>query len=585
MLYAGIVPDIKIKTEIETFSYRVPENLEKIIQPGQVASIPFRKRKVLGVIWKLYPTPPEKIAHILEIEKLLDQEPVFNELHRQILEEVAKYYFSPLSEIVFDFLPRRFLDHLTPASPLAGEKKFSFRLFIGPLEKRLEFYKEIIKKNFPKFETLLLFPTLDLSNRAMEKLKEDFPPYRIALYTRETSPKSLAILFQGIRSGAYPIVVGTRSAVMLPLANLKTIILDQPEDFAFKDEREPGVETEKVARIRAQKENLELVLGDLTLSLKEFIWSKRLPEKTTVVSSLAEKVIFMRRGKEFFSPFLKEKIEKVLERGGKVLFFLNRRGETGWLTCQSCREVFFKKRNQTLPSVCPRCQSHHFAFQGIGLERVLEETEKNFPQIKGRGATKITKVEGPSTSLRVKDIQRSQVVVATQKIFDFEGSFDLAVAFSLDSFLNLPDFNQAEKIYRIIQNLRMIAKEVYLETNFPENYPFNFASQKDGFFRQELSLRRKALYPPYTRLLKIILRGKEEKIEKDSKAIYETLKKTFPHLLVSLPHSPFIEKLRGGFRRQILIKITKDTETEKLKQTLRELKEDFRLEVDPQSLL
>ncbi|MDO8748379.1 MAG: hypothetical protein Q7J72_04610 [Candidatus Omnitrophota bacterium] len=304
-----------------------------------------------------------------------------------------------------------------------------------------------------------------------------------------------------------------------------------------------------------------------------------------------------------FSPVLEDKLNKAISAGKKALIFINRKGYARFAHCQKCgfalscdkcssRLVFhFEEKKlvcsscgfkKDLLKICPSCNAQYIKYSGFGIEKAVSQLNLYFPQ------AKIVRLDKEH-----QDIPPDfQIIVATEKIFHsvVQPRFDLSAVIDLDSVLNMVDFRNNEKLYRLLDELRSLTKEeLIIQTRIPEQYQnkefLNLELNK--LFDRELKERKELELPPYTHLTHINLRGKNlERTKSAALGLYEKLKGLSEEFEIFEPVESIPSKLRGNFRFHILLKAKNQLKLSKfLKKQLKKTRYSgviLTVEVDPE---
>src|SRR3990167_1387181 len=304
-----------------------------------------------------------------------------------------------------------------------------------------------------------------------------------------------------------------------------------------------------------------------------------------------------------FSPVLEDKLNKAISAGKKALIFVNRKGYASFAHCQKCgfvlscdkcssRLIFhFEEKKlvcsscgfkKDLLKICPSCNAQYIKYSGFGIEKAVSQLNLYFPQ------AKIVRLDKEH-----QDIPPDfQIIVATEKIFhsDIRPRFDISAVVDLDSALNMVDFRNNEKLYRLLDELRSLTKEeLIIQTRIPEQYQnkefLNLELSK--LFDRELKERKELELPPYTHLTHINLRGKNlERARNAALGLYEKLKGQSEEFEIFEPVEAIPSKLRGSFRFYILLKADNQLKLSKfLKKQLKKTRYSgviLTVEVDPE---
>ncbi len=415
---------------------------------------------------------------------------------------------------------------------------------------------------------LLLVPEIGLTPAMTGQLVSAFAG-DVALLHSGLTPDERAEQWHRIRRGEARVVVGTRSAVFAPIANLGLLIVDEEHDGSYKQEESPRYHGRDVAVMRAKREGAVVVLGSATPSLEswsnaekgryelvqmtERVAGRALP-KVEMVDMRAE---FREVGKEeIFSRRLVQETRAALDRGEQVLLLLNRRGYSFVVICRSCGEkvecencaiaMTYHKALGTrdeglegdgiaepgarlechycgfrrgVPKACPKCASEHLYFLGAGSQQGEEKLKELFPDARiGRMDRDTVRgrfdMERLLARLHAGEIN---LLVGTQmmaKGHDIHGVTLVGVV-GADHALGLPDFRAAERVFQLLTQVSgragrgELAGKVLVQTYHPEHYAVIFAAQHDyvGFVTKEMSFRRSLHYPPFSLLANVLVQS------------------------------------------------------------------------------
>ncbi len=498
--------------------------------------------------------------------------------------------FDELKEVLRTDQPRRYLLHGVTGS---GKTEIYLRL-IG----------EILKMNQT---AILLVPEIALTPLLSRITLSHFPD-RIALLHSGMSQGERFDQWNRIRSGSAPVVVGTRSAVFAPLENLRLIILDEEQDPSYKQDESPNYHAREVAWYRMQQNRGLLLLGSATpsvesfysarslgemgyLSLPERIHARPMAEVNVVDMSLE----FQHYGKKtVISQLLHQELQERLRRGEQSIVLLNRRGYSRMLLCRSCGHVFtcsecsismtyhqaegrlmchYCAAEEDTPAACINCHGEYIYFVGVGTEQLEEVLRSMFPKARiGRLDRDTTRRRGSLRRILLEFADgRLDILVGTQMLakgHDFP-NVTLVGVVSADAGLSFPDFRSAERTFQLLTQVAgragrgEAAGKVVIQSFYPEHYALKFARKQDyiGFFQDEIEYRRLLGYPPYARLIQIVIaETNSAKALALGQKISSTLKThcrrhgLYGKIRILGPAAAPLEKLRGKYRYQILIK-------------------------------
>jgi len=404
-----------------------------------------------------------------------------------------------------------------------------------------------------------------------------------------------------IRSGAASVVVGTRSGVFAPVRNLGLIVVDEEHDGSYKQEENPRYNGRDVAIVRAQAAGACVVLGSATPSLESRYNAERekyslieLPGRIEERPMPTVELIDMRqefletRQQATFSRKLVEAIGARLENGEQTIVLLNRRGFSSFVACRACGErvncmncsltLTYHKRDRRLlchycgyaekvPSVCPKCQSEHIYFLGLGSEKVEEELHRSFPtaRIARLDRDTVTGKRQYETILNEFRDGNYDVLVGTQMIAKGHDipNVTLVGVVSADIGLGMPDFRAAERTFQLLTQVAGRAGRgsvpgiVLIQTINPDHYAVRLAAAQDypGFYRKELHFRRMMHYPPFSAMANVLVRAeKKEMAMRMSSELGLLLMPPPEKLKIMGPAEAPVPRLKNEYRYQFLVK-------------------------------
>ena len=349
----------------------------------------------------------------------------------------------------------------------------------------------------------------------------------------------------GTGSGNVPrLVVGARSALLLPLDNVGLIILDEEHDSSFKQDEGFVYQAKEVAWYRAERQGALLLMGSATPDVKSYYAARegRIPlhllDERVGGGKLPEvRVVALSKQGAEGSPLAAESLEAlqtVVERGEQAVIMLNRRGYAPLMYCLQCATVakcphcdiglaYHKGRERLLchycgwsapyPSPCSSCGGLNFLPMGEGTEKLEEVLGPLLPP--GAG---ILRLDRDSTRRpgRMEEIlgafarKEAAVLVGTQMLSKGHHFPDvtLAIVADADLGLNLPDYRAAERTFQLLlQSAGRAGRgekpgSVIIQTRDPGHYCWEYVRRADyqGFYERELDLRRRRRYPPFVRL-------------------------------------------------------------------------------------
>ena len=449
---------------------------------------------------------------------------------------------------------------------------------------------------------LLLVPEIALTPAVAGQFFARFGD-RVAILHSAFTDTERSEQWRRIRAGQASVVVGTRSGVFAPVRNLGLIVVDEEHDQSYKQEETPRYNGRDVAVVRAQAAGACVVLGSATPSLESRYNVERgkytlleLPERIEKRPLPSVELIDMReefletRKQATFSRRLLEAISGRLENGEQTMLLLNRRGFSSFVACRSCGEriqcqncsvtLTYHRRDRRLlchycgyaervPSVCPKCQSEHIYFLGVGSEKVEDELHRAFPRARIARLDRDTvtgkrQYEVILAGFRDHDFD---ILVGTQMIAKGHDipNVTLVGVVSADVGLGMPDFRAAERTFQLLTQVAGRAGRgdlpgiVLVQTINPDHYAIRMAAAQDyqAFYQKELNFRRVMHYPPFTAMANLLVRSeKQEEALRLSAELGRLFTPPPERIKIMGPAEAPVPRLKNEFRYQLLIKTT-----------------------------
>ena len=469
---------------------------------------------------------------------------------------------------------------------------------------KTEIYAHLIAEELRQGrQVLYLLPEIAITTQIMERLERCFGN-RLLVYHSKFSDNERAEVWNRLLHDEEPVVVlGVRSSLFLPFSRLGLIIVDEEQETSYKQQDPaPRYHARNAAIVLANLHGGKTLLGSATPSIDSYFNATtgkyglvelntrygdcRMPEILTVNTRELRRKRIMKD--TLFSPLLVEKMQAALTQGEQVILFQNRRGFAPMVECRQCGWVphcvncdvslTYHKAYQTLtchycgytmrfPLRCPDCESEELRLQGFGTEQVEEEVARLFPEAKvGRLDLDTARTRSAYERI-IAEFERgkTQILIGTQMLskgLDF-GRVSVVGILSADSLMNFPDFRAHERAYQLMVQVsgRAGRRErpgvVVLQTSQPD-HPLIGMVQRFAYqemVRMQLAERSQFRYPPYYRLIVIVLRGKQETVVQEMARLYadKLRDRLGDHVLG--PVTPPIHRIQTLFLRQIVIKI------------------------------
>ncbi|MEQ8586630.1 MAG: primosomal protein N' [Thalassobaculaceae bacterium] len=483
-------------------------------------------------------------------------------------------------------------------------------------------------------QALVLLPEIALSAEWLERFEDRFG-VAPAVWHSDLKPKVRRETWRAVAEGSARVLVGARSALFLPFAELGLIVVDEEHESAYKQEDGVAYHARDMAVVRARLEGIAIALVSATPSL-ETVENVRQGRYGAVhltarpgTATLPEvSLIDLRKHAPdrgtFLSPPLVAAVERTLAEGEQAMLFLNRRGYAPLtlcracghrLECPNCTAWLVEHRllgrlvchhcgfTGRLPKHCPSCEvEDSFVASGPGVERLAEEVLNRFPDARFQLASSDT-LTGPDKAaefVRAVRAREIDIIIGTQVVAKGHNFPWLTLVGVVDADLGLAggDLRASERTYQLLHQVAGRAGraerpgKVLLQTHAPETPVMQAlaAGNRDAFLESEIEQRKAAGMPPYGRLAGIVISAPDAE---RADAAARTVAQEAPRLQgvdIFGPAPAPITMLRGRHRRRLLLKTARQVN---IQQVLRDWLSPIKLEtsvrlqvdVDPYSFM
>lgn len=542
--------------------------------------VPFRSRLRLGIVVGFSEKIP--VYPLKSIDSILDETPFLTEEIFALCRWISRYYHAPLPQVFVHALPKRFRlgkalstrrlketkpitfahdPHRIPKT-LNQEQKKAFDHIVeklgqfhcsllygvtgsGKTEIYLQLAAQILSKNQ---QVLILVPEIGLTPQLVSRFSERFQE-PIAVIHSDVSEAMKANLWQQVKENKIKLVIGTRTALFIPMPELKLIVVDEEHDASFKQADGVRFSARDAAIFRAQLNHIPIVLGSATPSLESLYncevqkYSKlMLTHNAQNEIPLYYQFVDLRRqpAQEGLAPETQQLIQKTLSNGQQALIFINRRGYAPVLLCEACRWIsdcsvcdshLTLHQNQSLichhcglstkvPLKCPRCQAQALIPIGSGTQRIQQALIDHFPN------TPITRIDRDEIKSKEAFQQclsklatgEPQIIIGTQMLAKGHHlpNLSLVVILDTDAGLYNQDYRALERLGQLITQVagragrEKQAGHIVIQTHVPDHPLLNLLVQKgyQPFIEEILSQRQASNWPPFSHIALIRANGK-----------------------------------------------------------------------------
>jgi primosomal protein N' (replication factor Y) len=481
-------------------------------------------------------------------------------------------------------------------------------------------------------QIVLMLPEIALSNAFLDRFASRFGT-RPALWHSALSSAMRRKTWRGVAEGKTRVVVGARSSLFLPYKSLGLIIVDEEHEPAYKQEEGVLYHARDMAILRAHKESCPVVLVSATPALETIYnaWQGRY-HHLTLESRFGSagmpdiKVLDLKKDRperqSFIAPTLVQAIQETVERGEQAMLFLNRRGYAPLTLCRGCGHrmhcprctawlVEHRRSNKlhchhcgyfcSIPKNCPSCNDvDSFAACGPGVERIAEEVKNTFPEYRQITLSSDDSEDPEALRERLKEIREGEydVIIGTQIIAKGHHFPKLTTVGVVDADLGLSggDLRATERCYQLLHQVsgragrEDIKGTVYLQSYSPQSKVLLAlaSGDRDAFLDAECYEREQAHMPPFSRLVGIIVAGRDE--DETEKLAFQ-LGRNAPRaegVNIYGPAPAPLARLRGKYRFRLLVQADKNLNIQKaitawLKTVKIPSTISVRADIDPQS--
>lgn len=466
-------------------------------------------------------------------------------------------------------------------------------------------------------QALLLLPEIALTSQIVARVQRYFGSQAASFHSKYSQNERFE-LWNKIHSGEIKVVIGARSAIFLPFKALGLIVVDEEHESSYKQQDPaPRYHARDAAMVLAGFWQCKTILGSATpsfesyhnarserfglVTLRQRFGEIEMPEMIT--ANLAEETR-VKTMKGHFTSVLFAEIEQALQRNEQVILFQNRRGYAPVLECQHCHwtphctncdinltyhkyidalKCHYCGYTQKVPQNCHACGSHLLNLKGLGTEKVEDELGIFFPTARvARLDLEATKTKhGHEQIIRSFENHEADILVGTQMLskgLDFD-KVSIVGVINADQLLYFPDFRAHERAYQLLTQVSGRAGrkhkkgKVIIQTSVPQHHVIQemIHQRYEPLFVNETEERKRFGYPPYFRLVKLIVKHKDyATAQQASQHLRDLLHRRLGENIIG-PESPYVSRIRNLYIKEMLIKIDRNASyLSELKRFIRE---------------
>lgn len=489
---------------------------------------------------------------------------------------------------------------------------------------KTEVYIRALKRVLDSGRTgIVLVPEIALTPQTVRRFRRHFGD-RIAVFHSRMSPGERFDAWRCLRDGRFDVVIGPRSAVLVPLSNVGIIIVDEEHEQSYKQQDPaPRYNARDVAVMRAQMNDAVCVLGSATPSLETYYNARggkytllEMPDRVPIAGGETAqlpdvRILDMRgtRGDGILSSYLENAIGDRLERGEQTIILQNRRGYAPLLECSACGwapecpdcsvtmtvhkskrilRCHYCGRTNRIPSACPACSEQALDLLGTGTQKVEEAIETRFPdaRVLRMDLDTTTRKNAHDRLLKRFADRKADILLGTQMVakgLDF-AQVTLVGVVNADVGMLLPDFRSEERTYQLLSQVAgragraSLPGEVVIQTRNPDRVVIRHARDHDyhAFAGAQLAERHAAGYPPFGRMAGIEFKGPNERDVADmARRWTDGLLKVDAPMEILGPEQAFISRVKKQYRYHTIVKWDRNGRTPTLQDVLARAHEAF----------
>ncbi len=473
-----------------------------------------------------------------------------------------------------------------------------------------------------KKQVLMLVPEIALTTQLTERLQRVFGSKVIVYHSKFTDNERVDI-WKRLRHSPEPcIVIGARSSVFLPFQNLGLVIVDEEHEPSYKQfDPAPRYNARDCAILLASMHGAKTLLGSASPAIETYYKAKtgryglvELTERYGGVELPQIEVVDMKKewkktwSDSPFATTVKNQIQESVTEGNQAIVFHNRRGFAPMARCRQCAYVpkcddcdvsltyhrredklicHYCGKEYELPKICPVCGEPAIEVVGYGTEKIEELIEKEFPnrKILRMDLDTTRNKDGYQEIINTFSARKADILVGTQMVtkgLDFDG-VNIVAVLNADALINLPDFRSSERAFNMLLQVagragrRAKAGKVIIQAGEPKHPVIEHVKAHDyiGFYGQEIAERESHFYPPFSRMVFVYLKHKDEETLQTVAEQYGVKLRNLLGTRVNGPDKPAVSRIQSMYIRRFMLKIEVGASMQKVKMLLRNLFEEM----------
>ncbi|UGQ16846.1 primosomal protein N' [Borrelia sp. RT1S] len=540
----------------------------------------FNRRETLGIIIKRYSKDELNTNFTFEIKdiiKVIDENPPITEHNINLANWISRKTFSGFGEALFCGLPKspnsnkviKNNDNKNSSSTISiqlneeqnniyqeiieSKTQNTFYLFGVPGSGKTEIFIKLCEHYLEQEKQIIfLIPEISLGYQIIQRIKSNLGTNKIYEYNSKVSNSKKVSTWNKVKNGESLIIIGVKSALMLPFKNLGLIIMDEEHEHTYKSENTPRFHSRHIGFFLQGVFDSKFVMGSATPSLEAYMAMennqiKKMMLENKFFDKTAKEltIVDMKKERQIISSELLYSIQKSLINKRQILIFFNKRGYSKTLECNICGHIIccpncsfnltyhknenklichYCKHKTKIVKNCPGCNAENITYKTYGIQFVERELKNFLPN---------ARIARTDSDLNKKDIinaitdfenGRLDILIGTQIIakgFNFKQIQTLGII-NADVGMGLPDFRSSERMFAIISQVLGRAARfqsdntIIIQTKNPDYYAIKYAyeGRYEAFYQEEIKIRKELNYPPFKKIVRIITRSHKKEAAK-----------------------------------------------------------------------